>query len=87
MAARIREGAAIATRAVGLIVDPQQAERIVATGDADLVALARGFLDDPRWGWHAAQVLGAPEPPRPQQYARATPSLWSGAAQARHPRP
>lgn len=84
MAARIREGAAIATRAVGLIVDPQQAERIVATGDADLVALARAFLDNPRWGWHAAQVLGAPEPPRPQQYARASPSLWSGAAQA-HP--
>jgi hypothetical protein len=41
-----------------MIVDPQQAEAIVADGHADCVALARGFLDDPRWAWHAAAVLG-----------------------------
>jgi 2,4-dienoyl-CoA reductase-like NADH-dependent reductase (Old Yellow Enzyme family) len=83
LAARVRSDAAIATRAVGLIVDPVQAERIVATGDADLVALARAFLDNPRWGWHAAQALGAPPVPVPPQYARVAPALWPGAAIAR----
>ena len=45
--------------AVGLITEPQQAEAIVAEGDADLVALARAMLWDPRWPWHAAAALGA----------------------------
>ncbi len=84
LAARVRAGAAIITRAVGLITDPQQADRIVATGDADLVALARSFLDNPRWGIHAAQSLGSPEIPLPPQYARAAPKLWPVAA-ARQP--
>ena len=44
--------------AVGLITDFEQAEAIVGTGDADLVALARGILYDPRWPWHAAAHLG-----------------------------
>ena len=39
---------------MGLITDFEQAEAIVATGDADLIALARGILYDPRWPWHAA---------------------------------
>ena len=43
---------------VGMITEPQQAEDIVASGQADLVALARGFLYDPRWVWHAANELG-----------------------------
>ena len=42
------------TIAVGLITEAQQAEEIVASGKADLVALARGMLYDPRWAWHAA---------------------------------
>src|SRR5262245_7900989 len=55
MAARVKAETGILTRAVGLIVEPAQAETIVATGQADLVALARAFLDNPRWAWHAAQ--------------------------------
>jgi 2,4-dienoyl-CoA reductase-like NADH-dependent reductase (Old Yellow Enzyme family) len=66
------------TRVVGLIVSPQQAEAIVAEGRADMVALARAFLDDPHWAWHAAQALGG-EVARPPQYQRASPALWSGA--------
>jgi 2,4-dienoyl-CoA reductase-like NADH-dependent reductase (Old Yellow Enzyme family) len=44
--------------AVGLITDYEQAEAIIGTGDADLVALARGMLYDPRWPWHAAAYFG-----------------------------
>jgi len=69
-AARIRTGAAIATGAVGLITEPEQAERILAEGSADLVLLARELLRNPRWPLHAAQVLGA-EVPWPASYARA----------------
>ena len=45
--------------AVGLITGFEQAEAIVATGDADAIALARGILYDPRWPWHAAAHFGA----------------------------
>jgi len=58
-AERIRRETSVTTRAVGLITDPTQAERYVTGGQADLIALARGFLHDPRWGWHAADRLGA----------------------------
>jgi NADPH2 dehydrogenase len=75
---KIRRAAGIATRAVGLITSPQQAEAIVADGKADMVALARAVLDNPHWGWHAALALGA-EVARPPQYARAAPKLWPGA--------
>ncbi|MFA5957946.1 NADH:flavin oxidoreductase/NADH oxidase [Hyphomicrobium sp.] len=47
------------TIAVGLITDARQAEDIIASGKADLVALARAMLYDPRWPWHAAAELGA----------------------------
>lgn len=57
-AEQIRRATGITTRAVGLITDPRQAEAVVANGQADLVAVARAFMDDPRWGWHAADVLG-----------------------------
>ena len=59
LAREIRQGTGAVTRAVGLITDPRQAEQILAEGSADMIALARAFLDDPRWGWHAADVLGA----------------------------
>lgn len=49
--------AGIATIAVGLINDPHDAERVLAEGDADLVALARGALDDPNWAIHAHHAL------------------------------
>ena len=57
-AARIRAEVGIPTMAVGMIRDPRHAEEIVAGGQADLVALARGILNDPRWPWHAAEELG-----------------------------
>jgi 2,4-dienoyl-CoA reductase-like NADH-dependent reductase (Old Yellow Enzyme family) len=69
-AARVRAEAGIATMAVGLIRDPQHAESIVATQQADMVALGRGLLNDPRWPWHAAEELGG-SVSVPQQYARA----------------
>jgi 2,4-dienoyl-CoA reductase-like NADH-dependent reductase (Old Yellow Enzyme family) len=53
-----------------MITDPLFAERIVAEGEADFVALARAFLRDPRWVWTAADLLGA-ESFVPNQYARA----------------
>lgn len=58
--------------AVGLITDFEQAEAIVGTGDADMVALARGILYDPRWPWHAAAELGG-RVKGPVQYLRSQP--------------
>ena len=55
----IRRAAAIATVAVGQIWDPHQAEVILREGRADLIAVGRGMLFDPRWTWHAADALGA----------------------------
>ena len=79
IAERVRRESGIATRAVGMIANAKQAEAIVAEGKADMVAMARAFLDDPHWGWHAAQALSA-EVARPLQYARTAPKLWPGAA-------
>jgi 2,4-dienoyl-CoA reductase-like NADH-dependent reductase (Old Yellow Enzyme family) len=70
-AARVRAEAGIPTRAAGLIRDPQHAERIVAEGRADMIALGRGILNDPRWPWHAAEELGQ-KVEAPYQYWRAT---------------
>jgi 2,4-dienoyl-CoA reductase-like NADH-dependent reductase (Old Yellow Enzyme family) len=81
-AAKVRAEAGIATRAVGLIVEPAQAEAIVSSGQADCVALARGILDDPRWVWHAAERLGATVS-YPPQYDRVRRTNWPGAAMAR----
>ncbi len=72
LARQIRRATSIATMAVGLITDPKQAEAIVAAGDADLVALARAMLWDPRWPWHAAEALDA-QVVAPQQYWRSAP--------------
>jgi 2,4-dienoyl-CoA reductase-like NADH-dependent reductase (Old Yellow Enzyme family) len=57
-ARRARKEAGIPTGAVGVIIDPHQAESIVASGAADLVILARAVLDDPNWALHAAEKLG-----------------------------
>jgi 2,4-dienoyl-CoA reductase-like NADH-dependent reductase (Old Yellow Enzyme family) len=59
--------------AVGLINDALHAEAILQEGKADLVALARGILYDPRWPWHAAALLGA-QVEAPQQYWRCQPA-------------
>lgn len=58
-AERIRREADISTVAVGLIIKPEQAESIIAEGQADFVALGRQMLYDPFWAIHAAQSLGA----------------------------
>jgi 2,4-dienoyl-CoA reductase-like NADH-dependent reductase (Old Yellow Enzyme family) len=60
---------------VGLISSYEQAEAIVSTGDADLIALARAILYDPRWPWHAAAELGA-QVDAPRQYLRSQPSRF-----------
>jgi 2,4-dienoyl-CoA reductase-like NADH-dependent reductase (Old Yellow Enzyme family) len=72
--AEIRRAARIPTIAVGQITDAVQAEQIVRTGQADLVALARAMLWDPRWVWKAALALGA-EVALPAPYARAHPAM------------
>jgi 2,4-dienoyl-CoA reductase-like NADH-dependent reductase (Old Yellow Enzyme family) len=69
-AARVRAEAGIASGAVGYITEPAQAEQIVATGQADVVLLARQMLRDPYWPLHAAKALHS-EPPWPNQYLRA----------------
>ncbi|HET9714863.1 MAG TPA: NADH:flavin oxidoreductase/NADH oxidase [Pseudolabrys sp.] len=79
IAARVKKEVGIPTRTVGLIFEPEHAEKIVESGAVDMVSMARCFLDDPHWGWHAAKILGA-EVPRPPQYQRAGPKLWAPAA-------
>jgi 2,4-dienoyl-CoA reductase-like NADH-dependent reductase (Old Yellow Enzyme family) len=69
-ATAIRQELGIAVGAVGLITAPEQAEQIVATGQADVVFLARELLRDPYWPLHAARKLGA-EVSWPVQYERA----------------
>jgi 2,4-dienoyl-CoA reductase-like NADH-dependent reductase (Old Yellow Enzyme family) len=71
-AAAIKRAVSMPVIAVGLITDPHQAEKILADGQADAVALARGLLYDPRWPWHAAAALGATVP-APPQYLRSQP--------------
>ena len=73
-AAEIRRRAGLPTMAVGLITGARQAETILATGQADLIALARGLLYDPRWPWHAAEELHA-RAAYPAQYSRSHPTL------------
>jgi NADPH2 dehydrogenase len=68
----IKQATGVTTMAVGLITEAKQAEDIVASGQADMVALARGMLYDPRWGWHAAAELGG-QVEAPPAYWRAPP--------------
>ena len=60
-----------------MIADPHQAQAIIAEGQADQVALARAFLNDPHWVWHAAEALGV-DLAYPPQYERSKPALWPG---------
>jgi len=75
----IKKQTGIVTRAVGMIVSPEQAEQILVDGQADQIALGRAILDNPRWGWHAADALGV-DLHRPPQYDRARKALWPGEA-------
>lgn len=54
--------------AVGLITEPQQAEQILQSGQADMVALARAFIANPRWPWRAAAELGGQLQGQPPYY-------------------
>ncbi|MBJ3778148.1 oxidoreductase [Acuticoccus mangrovi] len=78
-ASKLRAATGIATFVTGLILTPEQGEEIIADGHADMVALARGVLDDPRWSWHAAERLGV-EADYPMPYLMAKPGRWPGAA-------
>jgi 2,4-dienoyl-CoA reductase-like NADH-dependent reductase (Old Yellow Enzyme family) len=82
-AARIRRDAQIATGAVGLITEAAQADAIIASGQADVVLLARELLRDPYWPLHAARTLGCAAR-WPAQYLRAAPE-GSAARQTLQP--
>ena len=73
----IKEATGVATMAVGLITEAQQAEDILASGQADMVALGRAILYDPRWPWHAAATLGGTIQ-APPQYWRSAPRGLNG---------
>ncbi|MDB5652112.1 MAG: putative oxidoreductase [Hyphomicrobiales bacterium] len=72
LARAVKQATAMPIVAVGLITEPEHAEAIVGTGDADMIALARAMLYDPRWPWHAAARLGA-SVTAPNQYLRSQP--------------
>jgi NADPH2 dehydrogenase len=74
----IKRATGMTTIAVGLITEPKQAEAIIAEGRADMVALARAMLFDPRWPWRAAVELGGLVSV-PHQYWRSLPREASHA--------
>ena len=75
LAREVKRATSMAVVAVGLITDATQAEAVIATGDADLIGLARAILYDPRWPWHAAAELGA-RVKAPPQYLRSQPRQY-----------
>ena len=77
LARAVRDATGVPTIAVGLITEPAQAEAVLANGDADLVALARAFLYNPRWGWSAAAALQGQVQAQPQ-YWRCLPGQATG---------
>jgi 2,4-dienoyl-CoA reductase-like NADH-dependent reductase (Old Yellow Enzyme family) len=68
----VKDRSGIPTMTVGLITEPHQAEAILQSGDADLIALARAFLFKPRWAWEAAAALGGIVPSN-ERYWRCLP--------------
>jgi 2,4-dienoyl-CoA reductase-like NADH-dependent reductase (Old Yellow Enzyme family) len=85
-AARIRREAGVATAAVGLITEPDQANTVIAEGQADLVFLARAMLRDPYWPVHAAAALGE-SASWPAQYLRAAPQQSAARGPVTRPQP
>lgn len=75
LARKVKEAVSMPVIAVGLITEPEQAEAIVATGEADLIGLARTVLYDPRWPWHAAAALDATVKAAPQ-FLRCQPRVY-----------
>lgn len=78
MAARIKDATTLSTMAVGLITEAELADSIVVTGQADMVAIGRGMLYNPRWPWHAAAKLGVSLAGSPRQYLRCEPRTAKG---------
>jgi 2,4-dienoyl-CoA reductase-like NADH-dependent reductase (Old Yellow Enzyme family) len=72
LARAVKAATGVPIIAVGLITEFDQAEAIVGTGDADLIALARTMLFNPRWPWHAAAHFGD-RVKAPDQYLRSQP--------------
>ena len=83
LARAIRRATAMPTMAVGLIADAAQAEAILASDDADLVAMARALLWDPRWPWHAAATLGGQVEAPKQSWPSAPREAGHGIATAK----
>jgi 2,4-dienoyl-CoA reductase-like NADH-dependent reductase (Old Yellow Enzyme family) len=81
-AEKVKKATGIKVQTVGMIADPDQAEEIVRSGKADMVVMARAFLDNPRWVWHAAERYGVALD-YPPQYARSRHDLWPGHELAR----
>ena len=75
LAAAIKQTSGALVRAVGLIITPEQAEQVLVEGKADMVAVGRAFLYDPRWVWHAAKILGVSVKHVPQYFA-VQPNAW-----------
>ena len=75
LAQAVKKACGLKVRTVGMIADAAQAEAVIAGDGADMIAIARAAIDDPRWPWHAAARLGA-EIARPGPYARAAPAVW-----------
>jgi 2,4-dienoyl-CoA reductase-like NADH-dependent reductase (Old Yellow Enzyme family) len=85
LARAVKAAVGIPVVAVGLITGFDQAEAIVATREADMVALARTILYDPRWPWHAAAELGA-QVQAPHQYLRSQPRRFRNLLVASSPK-
>ncbi len=68
LARAVKDASGLPTFAVGLITEPQQAEEVLARGEADVIALARAFLYKPRWGWEAAAALNGKVQAQPQYW-------------------
>jgi 2,4-dienoyl-CoA reductase-like NADH-dependent reductase (Old Yellow Enzyme family) len=75
LARAVKQACGMPVVAVGMISDYEQAEAVVGTGDADMIALARTILYDPRWPWHAAAHLGG-RVKAPDQYLRSQPRQY-----------
>ena len=81
-AEKVKKATRLKIQTVGMIADPEQAEAILREGRADMIVMARAFLDNPRWAWHAAERFGV-KLDYPPQYQRSRHDLWPGAAVAR----
>ena len=75
LARAVKQAVSMPVVAVGLIMGYEQAEAIIGKGDADMIALARTILYDPRWPWHAAAHFGA-QVKAPRQYLRSQPNRY-----------